>query len=63
MTGYQSRTLKVGDRVYWSTDKDDVGAITEKNWAGVTIKWDNRNEQSILLNDMGEVFSVPTIVA
>lgn len=56
MTGYQSRTLKVGDRVYWSDDKSDVGTIIEKNWAGVTIKWENRSEQSILHNDMSGVF-------
>jgi hypothetical protein len=55
MTGAQSRTLKVGDRVSWHTDKNDLGIVTEKNWAGVTIKWDNRGEQSILHNDMGQV--------
>jgi hypothetical protein len=63
MTGDQSRTLSLGDKIYWSTDKNDVGTVTEKNWAGVTIKWDNRSEQSILHNDMGEVFSVPTNIA
>jgi hypothetical protein len=55
MTGEQSRRLAVGDRVYWGADKSDQGVITDKNWAGVTIKWDNRKEQSILHNDMGQV--------
>ena len=58
MTGDQSRTLNVGDRVCWKTDRNDQGTVTEKNWAGVTIKWDNRREQSILHNDMAEVFAV-----
>jgi hypothetical protein len=56
MTGDQSRTLMVGDRVFWSEDRTDQGVITEKNWAGVTIKWDNRDQQTILHNDMTAVF-------
>jgi hypothetical protein len=52
MTGEQSRLLVVGDRVCWKGDKKDQGKITEKNWAGVTVKWDNREEQTILHNDM-----------
>jgi len=52
MTGDQSRTLSVGDRVCWHNDKNDQGTITETNWAGLTIKWDNRSEQAILHNDM-----------
>ena len=60
MTGDQSRELKVGDRVCWHNDKNDQGTITEMNWAGVTIKWDNRSEQAILHNDMAQVGLVPT---
>jgi len=60
MTGDQSRLLRVGDRVYWSTDKNDIGTVTEKNWAGVTIKWDNRSEQTILHNDMSRLERAPT---
>jgi hypothetical protein len=60
MTGSQSRTLNVGDRVYWHGDRDDQGTVTETNWAGVTIKWDNRSEQAILHNDMAQVDWVPT---
>lgn len=59
MTGDQSRLLSVGDRVCWNSDKNDLGIVTEKNWAGVTIKWDNRSEQSILHNDMVQVERVP----
>ena len=55
MTGDESRKLKVGDRVCWNGDKNDQGAVSETNWAGVTIKWDNRGEQAILHNDMALV--------
>jgi hypothetical protein len=59
MTGEQSRSIILGDRVRWRDNSDDLGTVTEKDWAGVTIKWDNRGEQSILHNDMTEVFLVP----
>jgi hypothetical protein len=52
MTGDQSRGLKVGERVCRNADQNDQGSVTEKNWAGVTIKWDNRSEEAILHNDM-----------
>jgi hypothetical protein len=59
MTGSQSRALNVGDRVCWHDDKNDQGTVTETNWAGLTIKWDNRGEQAILHNDMAQVDWVP----
>jgi hypothetical protein len=59
MTGEQSRQLDVGDRVCWQNNRADQGTVTEKNWAGVTIKWDNRSEQTILHNDMAQVEQVP----
>jgi hypothetical protein len=52
MTGEQSRKLKVGDRVGWKSDHNDQGTITETNWSGVSIKWNNREQQSVLHNDM-----------
>ena len=52
MTGSQSRLLNVGARVCWRDDQNDLGTVTEKNWAGVTVKWDNRSQQSVLHNDM-----------
>jgi hypothetical protein len=58
MTGTESRALKVGDQVLWKGDKIDVGGITETSWAGVTIKWNNREQQSVLHNDMGSVTKV-----
>ena len=36
------------------------GTVTEKNWAGVTVKWDSRAEQAILHNDMVQVERAPT---
>jgi hypothetical protein len=59
MTGDQSRGLKVGARVWWGEDKADQGTVTEKNWSGVTLKWDNRDQQSVLHNDMQMVFLIP----
>jgi hypothetical protein len=55
MTGDQSRHLKVGDRVCWRMNHADKGTVSAKDWASVTIKWDNRSEQTILHNDMGQV--------
>ena len=60
MTREQSRTLKVGERVRWRDYSSDQGTVTETNWAGVTIKWENRGEQAILHNDAGNVFSMQT---
>lgn len=40
-------------------DQADEGTVTAKNWAGVTIKWDNRSEQTILHNDMGQLERAP----
>jgi len=63
MTREQSRALKVGTRVCWQNDQADKGTVTETNWAGLTIKWDNRGEQTILHNDMGQVERVsPNLV-
>ena len=59
MTGNQSSSLKVGDRVCWRSDRNDQGSVTEKNWAGVTIQWDNGKEQSILHNDMMQIEWLP----
>jgi hypothetical protein len=55
VTGEQSRLLKVGDKVCWQNDQADGGTVTEKNWAGLTIKWDSRGEQAVLHNDMGSM--------
>jgi hypothetical protein len=55
MTGEKSRQLKVGDKVCWQNDNADKGSVTETNWSGVTIKWDNRREQPILHNDMAQI--------
>jgi hypothetical protein len=59
MTGDQSRFLSIGDRVCWQNDQADQGTVIEKNWSGVTIKWNSRGEQQILHNDMSRVERVP----
>ncbi len=40
--------LSVGARVCWRDDRSEQGTVTETNWSGVTLKWDNRGEQSVL---------------
>jgi hypothetical protein len=52
MTGTESRSLHVGARVRWGSDQADQGTVTETNWSGVTLKWDNRSVQAVLHNDM-----------
>jgi hypothetical protein len=59
MTGGQSRQLKVGDKVCWQNDQADQGTVTETNWAGVTVKWNSRGEQTILHNDMAQIERLP----
>jgi hypothetical protein len=59
MTGEQSRALKIGDRICWQNNRADQGTVTETNWAGLTVKWDNRSEQAIQHNDMAHVERVP----
>jgi hypothetical protein len=59
MTGDQSRLLKIGDRVCWGAATTDLGTVAEKNWAGITVKWDNRSKQEILHNDMAQVARCP----
>jgi hypothetical protein len=59
MTGEQSRALKVGDRVCWGEDEHDQATVTEKNWSGVALRWDNRSEQPVLHNDMAMLFLIP----
>lgn len=55
MTGHESRLLAIGARVVWNGNSNDAGTVIEKNWSGATIKWDNRDEQNILHNDMAKV--------
>lgn len=55
MTGSQSKTLKVGDRVCWNASTKDLGTIVGTTWDGVSIDWDDGKSISIQHNDMGQV--------
>jgi hypothetical protein len=55
MTGDQSRTLKVGDRVRWGALITDLGTVVGTSWSGVTIDWDDGHTTSIQHNDMAQV--------
>jgi hypothetical protein len=59
MTGEQSRSLKVGDRVCWQASKTDLGTVVGTAWSGVTIDWDDGHTTSIQRNDMAQVEYVP----
>jgi hypothetical protein len=63
MTGEQSRHLKVGDRVHWDKSLTDRGTISEVDWRGVTIKWDDGRVNSIYHNDMAQIERVPMNLA
>lgn len=62
MTGDQSRLLKVGDRVQWDNSLTDRGTVIEVDWRGVTIKWDDRQANTLFHNDMARVERVPVKV-
>jgi len=60
MTGDQSRTLGVGDRVRWGATTTDFGTVVETTWSRVTIDWDSGQTTSVAHNDMAQVERVPT---
>jgi hypothetical protein len=59
MTGGESRKLEVGDRVQWDKSLTDRGKISEADWRGVTVKWDDGRANTIYHNDMAQVERVP----
>jgi hypothetical protein len=60
MTGEQSRTLKVGDRVCWGATITDLGTVVGTSWSEVTISWDDGETSSVSHNDMARVERVQT---
>jgi hypothetical protein len=62
MTGDQSRTLIVGNRVCWGATTTDLGTVTGTSWSGVIIDWDDGHTTSIQHNDMAQVERVPVKV-
>jgi hypothetical protein len=59
MTGGQSRTLKIGDRVCWGDTTTDLGTVVGTSWSEVTIAWDDGEASSVSHNDMAKVERVP----
>jgi hypothetical protein len=59
MTGGESRTLKVGDRVCWGVTTTDLGRVVGTSWSEVTIAWDDGESNSVSHNDMAQVERVP----
>ena len=59
MTGDQSRTLGVGERVCWRATTTDQGTVIATSWSEVTISWDDGEASSVSHNDMAKVERVP----
>jgi hypothetical protein len=59
MTGDQSRTLSVGDRVCWGETTTDLGTVVGAAWDGVVISWDDGQLTPIRHNDMVQVERMP----
>ena len=55
MTGSESRLLTINARVIWNKNTKDAGTVIDRDWTGVVIKWDNREQQKLLHNDMAMV--------
>ena len=60
MTGDESRTLRVGDRVCWGARITDLGTVIGTSWSEVTISWDDGEASSVSHNDMAKVERKPT---
>jgi hypothetical protein len=63
MTGEQSRTLGVGERVCWRASVTDLGTVIGTIWSEVIIDWDDGHTTSIQHNDMAQVERVPRKLA
>jgi hypothetical protein len=59
MTGNESRTLAIGDRVCWGVTLTDFGTVVGTSWSEVTIDWDDGHTTSIQHNDMVQVERAP----
>jgi hypothetical protein len=55
LTGDQSRTLTVGERVRWKDSDTDFGTVVGTDSNGVTIAWDYGLTTPIQHNDMAHV--------
>jgi hypothetical protein len=60
MTGDQSRSLKLGDRVCWGPSATDLGKVIATSWSEVTISWDDGETNSVSHNDMAKVERAPS---
>jgi hypothetical protein len=55
----ESKALKKGSRVFWLTDVNDGGIVTETNWNAVTIAWDNGHVATVHHGDMRDIQRAP----
>ena len=59
MTVTESKSLTIGNRVYWQGNLADGGSITGTSWDAVTIAWDNGKANTVHHGDMREIASSP----
>jgi hypothetical protein len=55
MTVTESKSLTIGNRVYWQGNSADGGKITATSWDAVTIAWDHGQAATVHHGDMREV--------
>jgi hypothetical protein len=60
MTIKESEQLKVGDRVAWDGDNNDLGTVIDAGHFGVMIKWDNGQVGGIAHGGMEKIARGPT---
>jgi hypothetical protein len=59
MTVTESKSLTIGNRVYWQANPADGGKITATSWDAVMIAWDNGQAATVHHGDMREITCSP----
>lgn len=59
MKNKEAAKLKVGDRVMWNNNPQDLGTVSEVGYCAVRIKWDNGQTGTTHLDDMDSVSRAP----
>jgi hypothetical protein len=59
MTVTESKSLTLGNRVYWQGSSADAGVITGTTWDAVMIAWDNGQAATVHHGDMHEITRSP----
>jgi hypothetical protein len=63
MTIHESESLKIGDRVVWDGDSNDLGTVIDAGYSGVTITWDKGETGGIAHGGMTKITRAQTTEA